>query len=115
MKENESYILPSPNKEMRDFVGKFKVDMMEHVVSSIEFAIDNKLSIVEVFQFKNSPFVVTINEQEFEPNLSHINQYCKDNEIYELCAKVEKLRKILQRKNNEKKNSDDKDGFNPFK
>ena len=114
MKENELYILPSPNEEMRDFVNKFKVDMMEHVVSSIQFALDNKLPIVEVFQFKNSPFVVTINEGEFETNLSHIDQYCKDNEIYELCAKVEKLQKILQRKNNEKKNSDDQNGFNPF-
>ena len=37
IKENELYILPSPNDEMRKFVNKFKVDMMEHIVSSIKY------------------------------------------------------------------------------
>lgn len=102
MKENELYILPSPNDEMRKFVAKFKVDMMEHVVSSIKFAIENKLFIVEVFQFKDSPFVVTINEGEFMPNLSHIHQYYMKNEMYELCPRIEKLCEIL--KKHEKEN-----------
>ena len=101
MPENELYILPSPNDEMRNFVTKFKVDMMEHVVSSIKFAVENKLPIVEVFQFKGSPFVVTINEKEFMPNLSHIRQYYMEHELYELCPKVELLCETLK-KNNEK-------------
>jgi len=110
MKENESYLLPSPNEEMRSFVQKFKVDMMEHIISSIKFAIDNKLPIVEVFQFKNSPFVVTISEREFEPNLEHINKYYMDNEMYELCPKIEQLRQLLKRKNDEKEKSEADDG-----
>jgi hypothetical protein len=110
MKENELYILPSPNDEMRKFVTKFKVDMMEHVVSSIKFAVENKLPIVEVFQFKDSPFVVTINEREFMPNLSHIRQYYMDNEMYELCSRVEKLCETL--KTHEKENPDS-NGTNP--
>lgn len=110
MKENELYILPSPNEEMRTFVSKFKVDMMEHVVSSIKFAVENKLPIVEVFQFKNSPFVVTINEREFEPNLSHIRQYYMEHEIYELCPRVEQLQEILKRKLNEKESPEDRNG-----
>lgn len=101
MPENELYILPSPNDEMRNFVTKFKVDMMEHVVSSIKFAVENKLPIVEVFQFKGSPFVVTINEKEFMPNLSNIRQYYMEHELYELCPKVELLCETLK-KNNEK-------------
>ena len=107
MIENELYILPSPNDEMRTFVNKFKVDMMEHVVSSIKFAVENKLPIVEVFQFKNSPFVVTINEHEFDTNLSHIGKYYKDHEIFELCQRVEQLREILKRKKNEKERPED--------
>jgi len=103
----EPYILPSKNDEMRNFVNKFKVDMMEHIVSNIKFAIENKLSIVEVFQFKNSSFIVTINEKEFETNLSHIIQYYKDNQIYELCPKVEQLLEILKRNINEKENPED--------
>ena len=60
--ENERYIVPSSNEEMKTFVGKFKIDMMEHVVSSIKFAVENKLPIVEVFQFKNSPgyFILSV-------------------------------------------------------
>jgi len=111
--ENEAYILPSSNDEMRSFVKKFKVDMMENVVGSIKFAIENKLQIVEVFQFKNSPFVVTINEKEFIPNLSHIRKYYTDNEMFELCPRVEQLLEILKRKTNEKENPEDIDGHNP--
>lgn len=107
IKENELYILPSPNDEMRKFVDKFRIDMMEHVVSSINFAVENKMPIVEVFQFKNSPFVVTITEKEFIPNLEHINKFYVANEIFELCPRVEKLRQDLQRKNNEKTPTDD--------
>jgi hypothetical protein len=104
VKDNELYILPSPSEEMKSFVNKFKIDMMEHIVSSIKFAVEHKLAIVEVFQFKNSPFVVTIAEGEFEPNLEHINKFYMDHEMYELCPKVEGLRKLLKRKNDEKEN-----------
>lgn len=102
MKDNELYVLPSPSEEMRLFVNKFKVDMMEHIISSIKFAIEHKLPIVEVFQFKNSPFVVTIAEREFEPNLEHINKFYMKNEMYELCSKIEVLRQLLKKKNDEK-------------
>lgn len=108
IKENEVYILPSDNKEMRTFISKFKIDMMDHVVLSIKFAIDNKLPLVEVFQFKDSPFVITIAKKEFESNLSHINKYFMENEAFELCPKIEKLQEILKgTNNNEKKRSDD--------
>jgi len=95
--EIEPYILPSNNDEMRKFIKKFKVDMMENVINSINFAIENKLPVVEVFEFKDSPFVVTINDQEFGPNLSHIRQYYMDHEMYELCPRVEKLCETLKK------------------
>ena len=107
IKENELYILPTPNDEMRNFVNKFQVDMMEHVVSSIKFAVENKLPMVEVFQFKNSPFVVTIAEKEFIPNLEHIGKFYKDHEIFELCPRVEQLQKILKDKKTDEKEKPD--------
>ena len=113
MNENELYLLPSPNDEMRVFVGKFKVDMMEHVVSSIKFAVENKLPIVEVFQFRNSPFVITIAEKEFGINLEHINQFYKEHEIYELCPRVEALREILKVKTDEKEKPDSRKPDDP--
>lgn len=108
--ENELYILPSLSEEMRSFVEKFRVDMMEHVVSSIKFAVENKMPIVEVFQFKNSPFVVTITDREFISNLEHINKFYMDNEIYELCPRVEQLRKVITKKNDEKEKSETDNG-----
>lgn len=109
LKDNELYILPSPSEEMRTFVNKFRIDMMEHIVSSIKFAIEHELPIVEVFQFKNSPFVVTIAEREFEPNLEHINKFYVENEMYELCPKVEVLRQLLKKKTDEKEKSETDD------
>ncbi len=106
LKENELYILPSPNEEMKSFVSKFKVDMMEHIISSIKFAMENKLPIIEVFQFKNSPFVITISEKEFGSNLAHIHKFFMDKEIYELCPKIEELQKILKHKPDEKEKPD---------
>ena len=87
---------------MKEFIIKFKIDMMEHVVHSIKYAIDNNLTIVELFQFKNSPFVITISDKEFNKNLAHIHDYFMKNEIYELCPNIKQLQEILKNKNNEK-------------
>lgn len=95
VEENEVYILPSANDDMQKFIDKFKIDMMEHVVNSIEYALTNKLEMVELFQFKNSEYVITINKKEFDTNLSHIYDVFKSNQIYESCSKIEKLRKLL--------------------
>jgi len=92
----DSYILPSDNDEMRKFVTKFKVDMMENVVSNIKFAVENKIDVVEVFAFKNSPFVVTISKKEFDANLEHIEKFYTEEEIFELIPSVKELRKSLK-------------------
>jgi len=91
MTRNDCYILPSINAEIREFVNKFKIDMMNHIVTSIKFAIENNISIIEVFQFKNSPFVITINRSEFEANLSHINKFYMEHELYEMCSCIKQL------------------------
>lgn len=106
LNDNELYILPSSNDKMREFINKFKVDMMEHVVTSIKFAIDHKLPIVEVFQFANSPYVVTIAKKEFVTNLEHIRKYYKKNNIDELCNRIDELFKLMKHKPDEKENTD---------
>jgi hypothetical protein len=49
-----NYVLPSNNQELQDFTQKFKIEMMEQIVNSIEYAVSNRLAMIEVFQFKNS-------------------------------------------------------------
>lgn len=99
--DNFTYVLPSVNEELASFITKHKYDMMEQVVSSIEYAIEHKLPMVEVFQFKGCQFVVTLSEREFEANLDNIyNSYMQD-EAYELCPRVVKLRNLVKRIKNE--------------
>jgi hypothetical protein len=102
MAENNSYVLPSINEELRFFIIKNKINMMEHVISAIELATKNVTPIAEIFQFKGSQFVITISEQEFSQNVDNIHNFFMENEIYELCPRVIKLQKLLKRKNDEK-------------
>ena len=92
------YSLPSDNDDLRRFIDSKKADMMEQAVSSIAYAIDNKLSFVEIFQFKNSDFVVMLSDNDFLPNLEHIYDYYIENEMYEFCGRVIGLKKRLSNK-----------------
>jgi hypothetical protein len=89
------YVLPSDNKELESFTKTFKPDMMEQVVGSIEFAVKNELPLIEVFQFKNSDFVITLSEKDYLTNLDNIYSYYMEEEIYEYCSRVIRLRKSL--------------------
>jgi len=99
----EKYILPSKYSELESFSKQFKIDMMKHVLDSIEIAIDQDLPIIEVFQFKNSNFVITLGKNDYISNLDNIFDYFMKNELYENCGKISKLQSIL--KNDEKEKS----------
>lgn len=102
--DNYPYVLPSNKDELRIFIEKYKVDMMEQVVSSIELAVRYKLPIIEIFQFKDSNFVVTMSPKEFDINLEHIYKFYLQTEKYELCKRIVTLRQKLGKNNlNEKK------------
>jgi hypothetical protein len=92
------YVLPSDNKDLQSFSQKFKVDMMEQIVGIIEFAVENDLPLIEVFQFKNSDFVITLSEKDYLTNLENIYSYYMKNEKYEHCSRVVKLQKTLKEK-----------------
>lgn len=91
----KQYQLPSENKDLQKFIDSKRIDMMEQAVSSIEYALNNNLSMVELYQFKNSDFVVMISDKEFLVNLEHIYDYYINNEMYELCKRVVDLKKRL--------------------
>lgn len=92
------YVLPSDNTELQVFSKKFKMEMMEQIVNVIEFAVNNNLPFVEVFQFKNSDFVITLAEKDYSTNLDNIYSHYMKNEAYEYCSRVVKLRQTIMEK-----------------
>lgn len=92
----EHYILPTDSDDQKSFIKKYKSDMMVQVVNSIEYAVIHKLPYIEVFQFKNSNFVIILTEKDYLPNLDHIFKFCNNEEIFELCPKITKLQNILK-------------------
>jgi hypothetical protein len=94
--EQPHYVLPSDNGELETFTRKFKIDMMEQVVSVIEYALKYHLPFVEVFEFKDSDFVITIPEKDFLTNLDNIYGFYVKNESYEKCPRVVTLQKTLK-------------------
>lgn len=85
------YMLPSDFSEMDTFIEKNKTVMTEQVVSSIEYAIEKKLEIVEVFKFKKSDFVITLSHDTFKQNLENVYNYYILIEKYELCTRIKKI------------------------
>lgn len=103
----EKYVLPSKYADLASFSRKFKPDMMEHVLDSLEHAIGQELPIVEVFQFKNSGFVITLSDEDYLTNLDNLYSYFLENEKYENCERLVRLQRTLKEKsestNDEKK------------
>jgi len=91
------YVLPSNFDEMERFIDSHKIEMTEQVVSSIEYALNKKLSFVEVFSFKNSDFVITIPIESFRENLKNVFNYYIDTENYELCARIKSIETLLEK------------------
>lgn len=97
--------LPSNYDEMEKYIVNNKTKLTEQVVSSIEYAIKNNLPSVEVFKFKNTDFVIVLNDDMFEDNIENIFQYYLQTEQYELCDKVCKLQKLLNKLHEKEKRS----------
>jgi len=103
----EKYILPSKYSELESFSKQFKFDMMEHVLDSIEIAIQQDLPLIEIFQFKNSDFVITLSDRDYLTNLENIFSHFLENEKYEHCDRLVRLQKTLQKKS--ENNTDEKE------
>lgn len=93
-----TYVLPSENSELQNFSKKFKLDMMDQVVNAVEFALEHELPLIEVFQFKNSDFVITLSEKDYITNLDNVYSYYMEREAYEHCPRVVRLLNTLKEK-----------------
>ena len=52
-----SLTLPSDYDQMESLIKSNKIKLMEQIVSSICYAVDNNLNAIEVFNFKDSDFI----------------------------------------------------------
>lgn len=100
--ENIPMVLPSDNKIMEAYIKKNKIRLTEKALSSIEYAINNKLPFIEVFSFNNSSFIIAIAEKDYLLNVDHIYNVYLESENYELCPRVVRLQTLLRTLNNEK-------------
>jgi hypothetical protein len=99
-KKFKSKTLPANFDIMDQFVSKNKTELTEQVISSIEYAINNDLTDIEVFNFQDTEFIVILNVSNFKENLENIYNYYISTEQYEFCDRVIKLQKILNQENN---------------
>ncbi len=100
--ESVPMVLPSDNNIMEAYIKKNKIRLTEKALSSIEYAINNKLPFIEVFGFNNSNFIIAIAEKDFLQNVDHIYNFYLESEHYELCPRVVRLQTLLKSLNNEK-------------
>lgn len=102
VKENVPMVLPSDNEIMEAYIKKNKIRLTEKALSSIEFAVDNKLPFIEVFGFNDSNFIIAIVEKDYLQNVDHIYNFYLESEYYELCPRVVRLQTLLKNLNDEK-------------
>lgn len=100
--ENFPMVLPSDNQVMESYIKRNKIRLTEKALSSIEYAVNNKLPFIEVFSFRDSSFIITIAEKDYLQNVDHIYNFYLESEQYELCPRVVRLRTLLKNLNDEK-------------
>ncbi len=97
MKKYKPLILPGNNVELKDFISKNKIQLMENVLSSIEHALVKNLPNIAVFSFKNSDFIITLSKDTFKENVDMIYDYYIKEEKYEFCDRVKNINKLLEK------------------
>jgi hypothetical protein len=96
--------LPSDFKKMECFILENREKIINHVVFSIDHAIENSLENIDVFGFYRSDYYITISRDTFLENIDHIyNAFIKD-EMYEHCSSIIELKDKFLNHDNKKEN-----------
>jgi hypothetical protein len=88
--------LPSDYEEMEIFIQNNKVKLTEQIVLSVQYALSNGFSSVEVFNFEDSDFIVILDQSAFKDNIDNIFEYYIKTEQYEFCDRLVKLKKQIE-------------------
>jgi hypothetical protein len=88
--------LPSDYEEMEIFIQNNKVKLTEQIVLSVQYALSNGFSSVEVFNFEDSDFIVILDQSTFKDNIDNVFEYYIKTEQYEFCDRLVKLKKQIE-------------------
>lgn len=104
--QKQSMTLPADNIELEKYILNNKILLTEKALSSIEYGIKNNLPFIEVFDFENSDYVITILSKDFLLNINHIYNFYLESENYELCPRIVKLLSMLKNQNSNEKETE---------
>lgn len=99
-KINEDHLelcLPSEFDFLDNYILENKQLMLNHIIKSIKYAVENELTFIDLFSFKDSNFAISIEESEYLKNVDHIYDIYIKEELYELCQEVVNLQKLLKK------------------
>lgn len=94
--EKISYTLPSKNDVLRNYLVRNKTLLQEKIVSAIEYALLHNLNVVDIFDFENTDFIISIYPKDFNTNLEYIFKSYIQSENYELCTRIVRLQNVIK-------------------
>lgn len=71
------------------------INLMDHIVKSIDYAVNKNLPTIDLFNIDSTDYVIQLDNTSFRENLDYIYNYFINNELYEHCMKVCKVRDKL--------------------
>jgi hypothetical protein len=87
--------LPSSNDEMEKYLETHRHEINSRILNNIEYGIKNRMPVVEIFSFKNSNFVVLMNQKDFRENIQNIIEFSKKHDDFEICRHAKQVMQKL--------------------
>jgi hypothetical protein len=97
-RRNEAMTLPTNLPTLDDYIATHKTELTETVLRRIQYAMKNKMVMVQLFKFTDSNFIVTLRDEDFHENVSSIIDYYLESEKYELCENAFKIKKQVEKR-----------------
>jgi hypothetical protein len=89
--------LPINAIDMETYVEDNRVMINEMLIKSFDYAVRKNFTGAEVFCFKNSNYIVVVNQKDFKDNVQNIFDYSLKNEHFEVCAKAKKVIELIDK------------------
>jgi hypothetical protein len=87
--------LPSSNDEMEKYLETHRHEINSRILNNIEYGIKNRMPVVEIFSFKNSNFVVLMNQKDFRENIQNIIEFSKKHDDFKICRQAKQVMQKL--------------------